>query len=270
MSCDVYLQVEGDKVQITKQKPLPVGAPSRKSEHQKPVPLSPVTQNDVIKPSDIKIEVSKFEKNIVASSSQRNIFTSETSVKSGPESQFKSNYVKEVRTPTEFPDPRSPTSKFREVTEEIRTPTEFTDPRSPTTKFTKFDTEVQRTVTTARSAIQNGEVTTQVTQSKSSVPQSDERTDVNNIKINVLSNELNTLAAAVNQLKIEEPEIKVNTKVTESFHVSEDGESSSHLKAREQSAVPDDPPRSLFTKQEVSIASTINQASFEPVSVDKS
>ena len=261
-------QVETEAVKVEPPKPVESGVPLKKPhEHHKPAPLSPLIQDDAIRPDDVKVEVKRSEQRFITSSSQRTTYSSESPAKSGPESQFRSNYATEVRTPTDFPDPRSPTTKFSAVTEQTRTPTDFTDPRSPTTKFTKFDSEVQRTITTKRTVIKNGEATTEVTQSKSMTTHHDEGEGPPKIDIRSLANDPQALADVVRKLKIDEPEGKVNTTVTEASNVTEDGKTSTYVKATEQSAVTDDGLRSSFKKEVITTSSTVNQVPFEPVSL---
>ena len=267
LSGKIYFQVDREKVSVSPQPPYAGSGPTKKPEHQKPPPLSTILPDDAITPSDVKVEVKRSEHRVLTTSSQTSTYTSDSPAKSGPESQFRANYVKEVRTPTDFPDPRSPTSKFSDVTEQTRTPTDFTDPRSPTTRFTKFDSQVQRTVTTKRTVIQNGEATTQVTESKSFVTHHDEGEGPAKIDIKSLANDPKAIAEVVKKLKIDEEEGEVNTRVTEATNKSEDGKTSSYVKATEQSAATDDGLRSSFTREVVSTTSTINQTPSEPVSV---
>lgn len=267
LSCNIYFQVVSEKVSAPQKSPDAASGPTKKNEHNKPAPLSPIIQDDVIKASDVKVEVKRNEQRVVTSSSHRTTYPSESPSKSGPESQFRVNYVKEVRTPTDFPDPRSPTSKFSEVSEETRTPTNFTDPRSPTTQFTKFDSQIQRTITTKRTVIQNGEATTQVTESKSFVTHHDEGEGPGKIDIKSIADDPKALADVMKKLMIDDEEGKGNTRVAEVSNISKDGKISSHVKATEQSAVSDDGLRSSFVKEVVSTTSTTNQTPFEPVSV---
>ena len=269
MSCNIYFQVVSEKVPAPQKPPDAASRPTTKNGHHKPAPLSPIIQDDVVKASDVKVEVKRNEQRVVTSSSHRTTYPIESPVKSGPESQFRANYVKKVRTPTDFPDPRSPTSKFSEVTEETRTPTDFTDPRSPTTKFTKFDSQTQRTITIKRTVIQNGEATAQVTESKSFKTHHDEGEGLAKIDIKSIADDPKALADVVKKLMVEDEEGKGNTRVTEASNISDDEKTSSYMKATEQSSVSDDGLGSSFAKEVVTTTSTTNQTLFEPVSEKK-
>ncbi len=116
---------------------------------------------DGLQDSDIKVEIKSSENRVITSSTKRIITTNVA-----PDDPHA------ARTPTTFPDPRSPTSKeFITDTPEARTPIDFLDPRSPTSKFSgfgnaSFTSESQKTVTTKHTVIKDGKATTEVTQNK--------------------------------------------------------------------------------------------------------
>lgn len=265
--------MQKENTPVAKPEPLPglsSGHP-RKSESHKPAPLSPIKPDEnVVRPSDVNVEYKRTENRVFTTSTQRSTYSSESPAKSGPESQFRSNYgAKEVRTPTDFPDPRSPTARFSGVAEGTRTPTDFTDPRSPTTKFTKFDSNLQRSVVTKRTIIQNGEATTQVTESKSVVTHSEEGKGPSRFELSSMPNDSKAIVDMVDKLRLNEAQPDVKTQITESRDISEDGRTTTYTKTTEQSSASDDGQRSLFTKQTVSAVSTVNQTQVEPVSVHK-
>ncbi len=127
--------------------------------HDKPDAIFKYKPDGIIHDSDIKVEVKSSENRVI---STKRIITSNTA----PDDPHA------ARTPTTFPDPRSPTLKeFIPDSHEARTPIDFLDPRSPTSKFSSFSnasftSESQRTVTTKHTVIKDGKATTEVTQNK--------------------------------------------------------------------------------------------------------
>ncbi len=262
------LQVDAkDVAKPNKPDSLPRGLAPKKSEHHKPAPLSPILSVDATRADDVKVEVSKTEQKIFTSSTQRTAYSAESPAKSGPESRFRSTYVNDqVRTPTDFPDPRSPITKYCAVADGTRTPTDFTDPRSPTTKFTKFESNLHRSVVTKRTVVQNGEATTQVSESKSVTTRSDEDNAPATPEASPVIRDVNTRKETPHELKTDEPEKKLDTKIAESSSISEGGRSSSHAKTTEQTSTTEGGLRSSVTHV-VETTSTLHQAPVQLVSV---